>query len=194
MEIFMQLLPKLGVALVLLALSGCGKVPLSTLVTLATLDPSSADPAGFGAAVRQPAWLATPAGGVTLTLTIARGGASKPEVHSFVLEEVRDPAELAKVDQYRRQGDTLTVYRPTATDAQAMRQLQSSTRGASGGSSSIGVAAKACTQGAMPSGPVLTSTYLKVAAGGAYLPVLEDIDLRAELGDGVLAEQVPACG
>lgn len=190
----MHLLPRLAAAMILLAPSGCAKVPLGTMLTLATLDPNTADPAGFGAAVLQPLWLATPAGGVTLTLTIARSDAPKPEVHAFVMEEVRDPAELAKVAQYRRRGDTLTVYRLADADAATLRQLQASTRGAGGsGSSSIGVAAKACRQGPLPGGPILTSTYLKVAASGEYLPVLEDIDLRAEVGEVALAEQVPEC-
>lgn len=190
----MHFRPRLVVAVIMLVLGGCAKVPLSTMLTLATLDQNSADPAGFGAAVRQPLGLATRPGGVKLTLTIERSGKPEAEVRSFIMEEVRDPAEISKLDQYRRRSDTLTVYRLSGADASAMRQLQNSVRTAEGsGSINIGVSADACTRQPLPVGPIPVSTYLKVDAGGAYLPVLVDIDLRAEVGEAALAEHVPPC-
>ena len=190
----MRLLPRLALLTLALALAGCAKVPLATMLTLATLDQNTADPAGFGAAVRQPLGLATRPGGVKLTLTITRNGAPRPEIHAFFMVEVREPVEIAKVARYRRASDVLTVYRLSAADAAEMRQLQRSVRSAEGaGSLDIGVSADACARQPLPAGPIPVSTYLKVAASGAYLPVLEDIDLRAEAGEAALAEHVPPC-
>ncbi len=178
--------------------AGCGHVPLSTLATLATLDTNTIDPAGLGAAVRVPMVLKPRPGGVKLVITYRRPGAAKQAERSFVMEEVREPFELQKLAGFRSGGQTITAYRLSGSDVKALRQIQAETRAPAGsllggGQSSLGISADACHLGPLPAGPILSSTYLKVVAGGTYLPVLEDIDLRAELGEVALAEHVPPC-
>lgn len=194
----MRVLTTLALVLSALVSGGCGRVPLSTMATLATLDTNAVDPAGLGAAVRAPVILKPRPGGVKLIVTYATAGAGAVTKKTFVMEEVREPAELQKLVGFRRSGQTVAVFRLSAADAQAMRIIQASTRAPAGsltgtGSIEFGISADACRLGPLPAGPILSSTYLKVAAGGAYLPVIEDIDLRAEIGEPALAEHVPPC-
>ena len=92
----------------------------------------------------------------------------------------------------------MAAYRLNAADVLELRRLQAGNRdpaqsikGQAHGE--IGISADACHTGALPAGPILTSTYLLVNVAEGYLPVLEDIDLRTEIGEKDLTGKLPAC-
>lgn len=179
--------------------AGCSHVPLSTIYHLATFDLASADPAALRAAIRHPSALAPQPGGVKVTVTVGRQGEQAHRVHSYVLEPAEGPTELAPLAAHLRTGYDVLAYRLSDTDARAVRQLQADRReqarsGTAPSAFNLTVAAAACHRGALPAGAILSSTYLKLDAVGGYLTVVEDIDLRRELGDAALAREVPPCG
>jgi hypothetical protein len=200
MEIEMPLVTfaRRGLAIVLFAVvAGCSHVPVSTMYKLWSFDVLAADPAAIRAAARYPASLAPRPGGAKLTLTItgAKGGA--PDVRVYVLEETTEAPELTQVSPYRRDGYPIRVYRLSEQDAANVRallkELREAKQRAEQRSGSIGVAIDACHTGEMPKKAILTSTYLKLVAASGYMTVLEDVDLRKEVGDTDLAKNVPPC-
>jgi hypothetical protein len=158
-----------------------------------------ANPAVLRAATRVPSNLAAQPGGVKLTFSAWREGSNDRRAHTFVLAEVTAAADVAQLAPFKRRGAIVTGYQLTPADVLEVRRLQNENReGAhkSGGrpQSEIGISADACHTGEMRKGPILTSTYLLVSPADGYMTVLEDIDLRKELGDKALAEKVPVCG
>lgn len=184
-------------ALFALGLSGCMHVPVSTIYKLATFDVVTADPAVIRAAVRYPQALNVQAGGVVLTVTTGREGDKDKRTDTFVLEEAKESADLEAIARYRRGGTIVAAYRLTTGDVARVRQLLSDhreqlKRGGRAGAKGIGVAATACHVAGLPSGAILTSTYLKLDSVG-YMAVLEDLDLRSQLSAETLEAQVRPC-
>lgn len=185
-------------ALPILLSGACSHVPLSTIYHLATFDLASADPTALRAAIRHPSSLVPQPGGVKATVTVGHAGEPGHRVHSFVLEPADGPMEMARLAAHLRAGFDVLPFRLSADDARAVRQLQADRReqarsGAAPAAFNLTVSAAACHRGGLPGGAILSSTYLKLDADGGYLTVIEDLDLRRELGDAALAREVPPC-
>lgn len=181
-----------------LGMSGCMHIPVSTIYKLATFDVSSADPAVFRAAVRYSSGLDVLPGSAVLTVTSSGPASRGKSIDTFVLEEAKESGEIAAIARYRRSGMRIAVYRLNATDVVRVQNLLSEhrdaiKRGMPTGAKSIGVAAAACHKAGLPQGPILTSTYLRLDTAGDYMPVIEDLDLRSQLGSEALAKQVLPC-
>lgn len=170
-----------------LSLAACSHVPAATIYELWNFDMATADPAVLRAAVRIPLTLHPQPGGVVLTVTKNGSGASSK--HDFILEEVSEPSELAPLSTRMRHGFTVHAYRLSKADIERVRALQKKP----GGGGSIGIGAKACRTANLPKGAILSSTFLKVDAKRGYLTVLDDIDLRKELGEVNLDKEIPPC-
>lgn len=192
----------LALALLLILMAGlltggCGHVPITSLYKLSSFDVAHADPAVIRAAARAPAALAPRPQGARLTVTHRVPGGSQDVAEVFILEEVREAAELRQVERFRREGYPLTVYRLSEADVRRVKALQGTLladRAAGrGGHGSLGVAVDACARGVLPPGALLSSTYLKLDAETGYLPVLEDVDLRKEISPEAFARAVPPC-
>jgi hypothetical protein len=181
----------IGAAVVSLIAAACMHVPVSTMAELWSFDAAKADPAAVRAAVRLPEVLVPRPGGVVLTLSIS--GGSTPEPHEFVLEEAREPMEIAAIAHEQRPGTGLYAYRLSKADAERVRNLQRASMAASGRGGTIAVGAKACRRGPLPAGPVVTSTYLQLDRRKGYMPLIVDIDLRSELGAAGLDKEIPPC-
>lgn len=181
-----------------LGLSGCMHVPVATVYKLATFDILNANPAVIRAAVRYPSALMVRPGGVILSVTTERRGEKAKSIETFILEEAKDANELAAIARYRRDGMMVATYRLADGDVVRVRDLLTQHRemakqGGQPGTKGIGVAATACHKGALPAGPILTSTYLKLDAADGYLPILEDLDLRSQLSAEALAAEIRPC-
>lgn len=176
---------------------GCGHVPVATMYKLWSFDVATADPAAIRAAVRGPAVLAPRPGGAKLTVTVKRPDRAAPEVHEFGLAEAQDAQEMRQLTRFQRAGYPLAAYRLSSPDIARMKSLQSDLRAAKARGDkwqgSLGVAMQACTRGPLPEGALLSSTYLKLDEEAGYLPVLEDIDLRKEIGPEKLEKEIPPC-
>lgn len=177
---------------------GCASVPLTTIAKLWAFEFDSADPAVLRAAVRIPASLAPRPGGVVLTVVTWQDGETARHQHPFILEEAVEPGEAAPLASYRRTGDRIAVYRVSAADVVVMRRLLADHRekkrtSSARQSSTIDIKADACRVGALPEGPILSSTFLKLDERDGYLPLLVDLDLRQEIGAAEFAKAVPPC-
>lgn len=180
--------------LVSASVGGCGHISAATLYKLWTFDMATADPAAIRAAIRFPKALAPRPGGAKLTITETGAGGSGASTRVFVLEEVEEAGAL---DRYRRDGYPVKAFRLSAVSVEELRRLQADVRAARAASrnkpGSLGVSIDACRLGPLPPGALLSSTYLKLDAREPYMPVVEDIDLRKEIGENALATQVPPC-
>lgn len=174
-----------------LVLGGCSHVPVSTMYRLATFDPATADPAALRAALRYPDGLALRKDGAKVTLTLPPAGGGRPaQTFDFILIPADGPGEREPRLRYARSGHTVEVMKLSDGDVATIRKLQGERRGSGG---NIAVSAAACHRSGLPVGSILTSTYLRLDVSQGYMTVLEDFDLRKELGAGKLAAEVPAC-
>ena len=66
--------------------------------------------------------------------------------------------------------------------------------GERGGALTISVAPEGRRSGELPPGPVLFTTYLRVAETGDYVPLARDVDMRGIACGRDLAAEMPVCG
>lgn len=175
---------------VLLLLGACGSVSLSTIVQLSRLDPLTADPSGFVAAVVLPDAYDLQEGSAMLGFTWeseseALGGEYAMQRHGAIEGGNITP----RADQH------VLYFDLTPADAAAIRQTQLDVtqRKAEGveGTGSFSVFVAPCAAG--PEGTLLISTYLRIEEGGPFLPLLRDFDIRQKITDSALSE-LPDCG
>ncbi len=174
----------------LLLLGACGSVSLSTIVQLSRLDPLTADPSGFVAAVVLPQELDIPEGGATLGFTWVSAdetlGGDFPLRRHMALDSGPIP---------HTPDQQVLFFDLAPEDAAAIRQAQQeiTARKAAGvaGEGTFSVFAAPCARG-LP-GQALISTYLRVEDGGAFLPLLQDYDIRQKITEEQLGA-VASCG
>lgn len=167
-------------------LSGCGHMPVSTMVQLRSFDFMTFDPALLRAAVLTPGMIRPKIGTSTLDVTLVIAGRDpKKTEHRFVLAPFleRDEAMLAR---HRREGDRAHIFRLSEADVERLRDIQRQMReaprdGQGRNSLSINVSSKACRTAPLPAAPLLTTTLLRTNPEQGYLVLLRDVDLRAEL-------------
>jgi hypothetical protein len=84
-------------AFVSAVLAGCMHVPATTLYKLWSFDMATADPSILRVATRVPSYLSARPNGIKLTFTAWRDGEKDKHVHTFILTEVKETAELARL-------------------------------------------------------------------------------------------------
>ncbi len=169
----------------LLLLGACGSVSLSTIAQLSRLDPLTADPSGFVAAVVIPKAYDLLEGSAILGFTWeseseALGGEYAMQRHeAFAGGEITPSAE-----------QHVLYFDLAPADAAAIRQTQLAVAQRKAakveGEGSFSVFVAPCA--AAPDGALLISTYLRIEEGGPFLPLLRDFDIRQEMAAGALSE------
>ena len=81
--------------LVMLAMSGCSHMPVTSMVKLARVDFETSDPAQLRAAIKLPRTLRPQPNGVALRIAVQVGRAPE-EARDFMLRELPEPAELTR--------------------------------------------------------------------------------------------------
>lgn len=173
-----------------LSVAACSHVPISSLPQLATLDLETADLTVLRAAVRAPKEIApVPAGAFVVMSYWRQGEEARKTVVQATLEVETDPKALAALKDQERAGMRITVFRLTDEGRRKLEAARSAAlalksdelakgRRASG---SLAVSAEGCVRGALPAGPLLLSTYLRLKPGGNFVTLIQDIDLRGLL-------------
>lgn len=171
-----------------LSLGGCAHVPTASLAQLAKLDIMTADLKVLRAAVRAPAAIVPEPGGAKLVLTYWRDGEEKTSVSAALVEDTA-PGALANLKGEETPGTRITVFRipePERARLDATRAaIAAAKAGEQGGRRTHGtlsVSVDGCAREALPEGPLLLSTYLKIAPDGDFFPLVKDIDLRSLAG------------
>lgn len=178
----------------LLLLSGCGYGVPSTVAEMAALSPLEADPAAIELALAAPAGLAVQKGGVRMTVDVSRSDRSKKWSETYVLEARPDAAPSVAVDP----GSRVSVYHLSLVDAARLRALQAeaaswtSQTPPAKGSASIGLGVDACKTGSGPDPDARSSAYIRLAADGAFLPLIRPVSLRDFLGQAAF-DAIPPC-
>lgn len=173
-----------------LSVAACSHVPIRSLPQLATLDLETADLTVLRAAVRAPKEIAPVPGGAFVVMSYWRQGEeARKTVVQATLEVETDPKALAALKEEERAGMRITVFRLTDEGRRKLEAARSAAlalksdelakgRRASG---SLAVSAEGCVRGALPAGPLLLSTYLRLKPGGNFVTLIQDIDLRGLL-------------
>src|SRR5437762_11052175 len=94
MSLRFRLHPLLSV-LVVLAVAGCGHMPLTSMVKLARVDFETSDPAQLRAAIKLPRALQPRPNGMVLRIAV-RVGNTPEESRDFLLRELPAPPVLAR--------------------------------------------------------------------------------------------------
>lgn len=180
----------LALLTIVLSVAACSHVPISSLPQLATLDLETEDLTVLRAAVRAPKEIAPVPGGAFVVMSYWRQGEeARKTVVQATLEMETDPKALAALKEEERAGMRITVFRLTDEGRRKLEAARSAAlalksdelakgRRASG---SLAVSAEGCVRGALPAGPLLLSTYLRLKPGGNFVTLIQDIDLRGLL-------------
>ncbi|MFG1287135.1 hypothetical protein [Xanthobacter versatilis] len=173
-----------------LSVGACSHVPVSSLPQLASLDLDTADLSVLRAAVRAPKEIAPVPGGAFVSMSYWRQGEEgrKTTVQAS-LEVEADLRALAALKEEEREGQRITVFRLTDEGRRKLEAARSemlalkSDELAKGRRlhGSLAVSAEGCVRGALPAGPLLLSTYLRLKPGGNFVPLIRDVDLRSLL-------------
>ena len=95
---------------------------------------------------------------------------------------------------YKRQ----TVYRLAPADVARLRALQAEAAAwqtetaPPKGSASIGLGVDACKTGSGPNPDARSSAYIRMAADGAFLPLIRPVPLRSVIGQAAI-DAIPPC-
>src|SRR5262245_33399278 len=140
------------VAFLVLALAGCGHMPVTSMIKLARADLASTDPAQLRAAVKLPRTLRLKPSGVALGIGVKLANGQE-DTQDFVLREVSDPADMLALHRELDRNTHVFAYRLDAGEAarlsafrDALRKKQDAS-GGRGGSLTIAIRPDACRVG-----------------------------------------------
>jgi hypothetical protein len=171
----------LGLAVVL---AGCTSVPLPSLVRLIRINAETTDLAALRVAVRLPDALKPRPGGVNMDVLVKVSGAPDQKTTLFLIE-THDVADLSGLSGAVRSGFSIYAYRLAPSDIERLVLMRAALlkqrQGGKGGSLGVGIATKEfCLVGPLPSGPLLSTTYLLTSETRSYVVVSNDLDLSKE--------------
>ncbi len=174
----------------LLFLGACGSVNLAAIAQLSRLNPLTADPNGFVAAVVLPEEMDLPADGATLGFTWVSGDETIGGVFPLQRHTAFEGIEIVP-----RPAQQVLFFNLSPEDAAAIRRAQQEIilrqEAGADGKGSFSVFVAPCSRGVTDA--PLISTFLRVEEGGPFLPLLKDFDIRQDLTQGQLSE-VENCG
>lgn len=178
----------------------CGHVPLASLPKLSKIDFKTTKLVELRAGVSLPADIRPLPGGVTMTVTVEPKEGGRHE-RSYVLEEVKDPVELASLPVVVTPGRRFTVFRLSLHDAAKFTAFRQEHILRPDGSHNPGKLVldtpKACRTGDLTGKPIPVTSYLKTSETQEYVMVTRDLDLRdaAREADKTidLATAIPLC-
>jgi len=171
----------LGLAAVL---AGCGSVPLPSLVQLSRVNAQTTDLAALRVAVRLPDAIKPRPGGVNMDVVVKVSGEPDQKA-TFLLTETRDAADLSGLAAAARPGFSTHAYRLAPSEIERLALIRAALsrkrQEGRGGSLGIGIATREfCLVGPLPSGPLLSTTYLSTSETRSYVVLTDDLDLRHE--------------
>jgi hypothetical protein len=178
--------------LALALLAACGSVVPATVAQLRTLSPADADPAALAVAVLTPAGLQPTRGSGRLILQSRRSDTGQADTITLTLAEA--PGDAAAFGAGT--GEAVRYYRVAAADQPALRAFQAGLDAwqaevpdATQGSLSIGLGACAVDGGPAPD--ARGSVFIRLAADGPYLPLINRARIASLIGADALAATLP---
>lgn len=178
-------------------LAGCSTVPLGSLLPLSRIDIRTTNLGVLRVALQMPDVLKPRPNGVKLdVVTKVRGEPDRWA--SFHLVETAMGSDRPGMAKAARKGFTTHLYRLSPADIARLEALRSAMAGKlkQGKSASLGfgIATKEfCRLGALPSGPLLTTTHIWTSETGRYVVASEDMDLRKQRDIASQLPQIAPC-
>ncbi|MEO0385912.1 MAG: hypothetical protein AAF281_00070 [Pseudomonadota bacterium] len=166
--------------LVALLLAGCTAVDPVTALRLSTVDPLTADPAGYAVALDLPAGLDIRPDSAFLTLRATRADTGETAERAFALI-------AGDVDTYALDRADLPRFRALQSRIKAWQAAAPEAT-----SGSLSVAVGGCRRGLGPAADARVGVRLRTRPGDAFLPLLRDAPLDRLLG-AAAGRGLPAC-
>lgn len=168
----------------ILALGGCGSVPLGSLAELSRIDFETTDLAALRTALRLPDGLQPRPGGVKMDALVKVSGAADRKT-TFVLKAEQDSSASPSLPDARGAGFSIYTYRLAQEDVGRLEAIRSELfryrREGNSASLGLGIATEEfCLVKPLSAGPVLSTTYLLTSETRRYVTVTRDLDLRKE--------------
>ena len=174
-----------------LLLAACTSLVPGTIGRLSGLDPLEADPAQFEVALSLPAGIDVLPGGALLTLSAERTGLSTTE--RFTLERA-DVMTLGGAI-IAQPGGGIVLYRLARADLPRIRAQQELIRAwkaeDANTQGSLGIALSPCLSGSAPAEGAEGAVWLRMEAGGAFLPLVRPTPLENLYDAGEMAAFTP---
>lgn len=181
------------IALTFPALTGCGHMPVTSMVKLAQVDFQTTDPDKLRVALKLPRVLKAHAERTVLRITVGLADGAG-EARNFALRAVSEgDALMDEVDA----GTEISTYALATRDVAELRMFRSALmqrqKKGAGGSLTIVVQPDACRTAPPPEGPIRFSTFLKTSETGGYVVLARDVDLRTVDPTQDIVAKIPPC-
>lgn len=182
----------------LLLLSGCMTVPISSIPKLMRLDFLTMNFEHVRVGLQLPSYLSLRSGDAVMIARSRTDGLEGETAYTYTLVEDTNAAALAGFRPEKRAGTAATVWRIKPEDVAGLAELQERVRRSRiqgpriRGSTEIKIL-KACLTGAFPAGPIYSSTYIKPAENEDYIPASIDNDLVKLFGPTEIRSLIRQC-
>jgi len=180
-----------------LCLSSCGAVPLTSLPSLARIDPRTTDFSVMMVALAAPRSIEAVAGSVLVEFK-SRVDDVPEQTETFMLTRTTAAVDLTDMVGTLRESESLSVYSLPPEEASrltAARDRLIAERAAGHKvTASIGVKARSfCQAGGVPAGDLLVTTYLRTSETRRFVPLVRDFDLTSQPDLAAGLRTLPAC-
>ncbi|PKR87258.1 hypothetical protein CXZ10_20880 [Pleomorphomonas diazotrophica] len=178
-------------------LSSCGAVPLTSLPSLARIDPRTTDFSVMMVALAAPRSIDAVAGSVHVEFK-SRVDDAPERTDTFVLAPTTAPVDLTDMVGTLRESESLSIYALPPEEAArltiARDQLIAERAAGHKVTASIGVTARSfCLAGVVPAGDLLITTYLRTSETQRFVPLVRDFDLASQPDLTASLRTLPPC-
>ncbi len=186
------------IAGLLLFISGCTQVPLSSLWKLYNLDMMSVDPSQIRVGIRMPQTLRVRRDGAVITMGVAKSKSGAEITERFILEATTKAERAEEFQLSNRSGFDYEVFKIADQDVPrllAMREKVKIRKAKFPKDTSgfLTVTATGCRLGIVPEGPLPVTTLLKTRNDQEFFILTKDVDLRSIIAKDQWKTEVPPC-
>lgn len=180
-----------------LCLSSCGAVPLTSLPSLARIDPRTTDFSVMMVALAAPRSIKAVEGSVHVEFK-SQVDDTPERTDTFVLAPTTAPIDLTDMVGTLRESESLSVYALPPEEAArltiARDRLIAERAAGHKVTASIGVTARSfCLAGVVPTGDLLVTTYLRTSETQRFVPLARDFDLASQPDLAANLRTLPPC-
>jgi len=182
-------------SIMMMLVTSCGSVPLTSMWKLINLDFMTVDPAKIQVAVVMPGTLQVQEGGAIIVAGLQKSKRGPATKERFILQKTNEPLSPGAANYPELNYEVFKIARQDVARLRALqdkiRQLESKYPNDSRGF--LSVSAAACSSVALPQGPLLVTTLLKTRDDQAFFILTKDVDLRTIVPKDKLEAEFPPC-
>jgi len=185
----------------LVPLSACGHVPVTSLLKLSSVDLLTIDPANISVAVLMPPGVRVRENGSKLAISSKNtGDSSLDRNQEFVLAGTDFSAGVPGHHGLPTPagGQSLSLFMIAGEDLVRMRLLQREIAGQKARNpdavkGALSVSAAGCLTGSLPNGPLPVTTFMRTARSEPFIVLTRAIDLKSVIPPEKIASELPLC-